>query len=361
MTDCRRVLASALLLFVACRGGGQEDVVAADTPVEPIVRIAPVFTITLRAEGSAPLDPREILETDSALYLLDGRSDELWMVALRLADRTPRLVGSLRQFGQRRVFALASHPQGIGAIGADGILRLMADTAPSLLVHTWRVAEPMRRPLALGATSDGGWLLALSFLGVLPGGVMPFDSTVVVRIDPRGSVRRVWSTERVGLSRPRAFIADRMGGIVVVDTVTLVGAEPARVITVTDGGAWTDTLLGAPRRALGVRERDGLAATRSGPGGGLLRSAALPVVRPVALAARRLGIATVVSAQAGETHLSLDLYCDLRFRETLLETTDLSQLHLGRRGVVALRDHSDDGYVELAFYSWAPLAGRCVA
>ena len=355
----RHATSAAVLLLIAC-GGGEGDSASSDVLlVAPIAKVAPAFSLTLGATDATILDPRDVIETDTALYLLDGRTDELWIVPFAGPVRAPRLVGSLRQFGQGTVFAMSAHPRGIGVTGVDGSLRLMADTNPSRLVRTWAIAAPMRRPLALAGGSDGSWLAAHSHLGASNGRAIFLDSIVVTHIFADGRHEPVWAFERVGASRPDAFMTDRVAAASLPDTIVLVGAAPARVMRVTVAGVVIDTLRDVPQRALNANERAGLRRTRESPRMPQLRQAALPEARPAILRARTIGRATFVSAQAGEQHLSLDLYCDLRFRETLLESGDLTMIFFGPRGATVLRDEIDAGRVRLDFHEWTSLRERC--
>jgi hypothetical protein len=76
------------------------------------------------------------------------------------------------------------------------------------------------------------------------------------------------------------------------------------------------------------------------------------------LLARVIGRATFVSAQAGERHLSLDLYCDRRYRETLLEDATVRQIFVAVRGAIVVREDGD-GRGRLSYYAWSRLLPLC--
>ncbi len=354
----RRVL-SCFVLLTACGVGGHRDVAEADEVVPRTALATPAFEVTLANADSTEVRLGAVAATDTALYLLDNDANHLLMIPVADPASGLRRVANLSLFGQRRGFEISSHRRGIGVIGVDGILRLMADTNPGIIVSTERVADAMQRPLAIAPRSDGGWLVAHSKLVRAGSDQAPVDSVVVQSVGAEGRRERRWATERVGPAHPGTMLTDRIGGIGLTDTVVLVGADPARVIHVSTSGVRVDTLLGMPARAVNAWERDQLERVRKDRRArGLLRHAKLPTERPAVLLARRIGRATFVSAQAGERHVSLDLYCDGRFRETLLEDAELERLFLLARGAVAVRERGD-GRSRLAYYEWTPLLARC--
>lgn len=354
----RSSLGVVLLLF-AC-GGGEEQALRRDRSrpaAAPIV--PPAFSVTLRAAGTSILEPSEVIETDTALYLFDAGANELWFVPFRGPDHAPRLVGSLRKFGQGSVFVLASHPDGIGVAGVDGRLRLMSYSDPTNLEYSRRIAQPLNRPLGLAGTSDGGWLIAHSRMRAWGNGAGVSDSTIALYVSAAGQVKRVWAFERVGEARPHAFIVDRMAASGIPDTLVVVGASPARVIRITMNGVRIDTLLDVPARPITDADRAGLEEVRSSDRFPHLRRATLPEAHVAVLRARALARATFVVARIAERRLVLDLYCDLRYRSTVLADTSIIGIVPGQRGATVLHEVGDAGDVRLDFRPWDTLMGGC--
>lgn len=321
--------------------------------------LTPAFSMTLRADGATILEPSEVIETDSALYLFDGRANELWLMPFAGPDRTPRLVGSLRKFGQGAVFALASSPAGFGVAGVDGRLRLMSPDDPTRLDGTRIVAPPLSRPLGLAGTHDGGWIIAHSMIRMWAKGTAVTDSTVVLHVLPDGQIRRRWQFERVGVARPAAFIVDRMAASGLLDTLLIVGASPARVIRVTMNSVVVDTLLDVPVRPITDEERANLREVGASERFPHLRQATLPQAHVAILRARPLGRATFVVARTGEHRVVLDLYCDFRFHSTVVGDTNIVGIVPGSRGATVLHEVGNRGDVRLDFIPWSTLTGEC--
>lgn len=350
---------SAVLLFFAC-GGGEEQTARPNRPRPGAVQPAPVaFSVTLRATGSTILEPSDVIDTDSALYLFDGDAQELWFMPFSGPDRTPQLVGSLRSFGQGTAFVFASNPDGFGVAGVDGRLRLMSYDDPTHLERTLKVAEPLNRPLGLAGTHDGGWIIAHSKMRTWANGAAVSDSTIATYVSPAGDMRRLWGFERVGRERPTTFIVDRMAASAILDTLVIVGAAPARVIRVTTGGVLIDTLLDVPARPMTEQERHGLRELSANERFPHLRRATLPETHLAILRARPVGRATFVVARIGERRVVLDLYCDRRFRTTVVGDTDIVGIVPGARGATVLHELGGEGDVRLDFIPWDTLVGGC--
>jgi hypothetical protein len=348
-----------LALLLACGREEQQGGAAPEAPVVPIARAQAEWELSLTLPDSTELGVGAAAESDSALYLLDSRSSALYLIPLTGESRALRRVADLRRFGQASVFEIATYRSGVAAIGVDGMLRLMADTNPDHLVGSARIAGPMQRPIAIAARSDGGWFAALSRLAGSRAAEGPIDSVIVRSIDADGSGITAYALERVGPSRPGSFLSDRVAGHGVLDTITLVGTDPPRVVRITPAGVRIDSLQDAPQRRLGRSELTGIERLRGDRRmRGMLRGARVPSTRPAVLLARVIDRATFVSAQAGERHLSLDLYCDRRYRETLLEDATIRRIFVSARGAIVIREDGD-GRGRLSYYAWSRLLPRC--
>lgn len=353
----RGVIAVVLLLF-AC-GKGEEPAAHSGRP-RTVPAAPPTISVTLSAAGSSILEPGEVIDTDSGLYLFDRGADELWYMPFDGPDHTPRVVGSLRRFGQGAVFVLASHPDGIGVTGIDGRLRLMSNADPSQLKYSRLIAQPMNRPLGLAGTRGGGWIIAHSRMRTWGNGAFVSDSIVVVRVPKTGTPDRIWQFERVGKSRPSAFMVDHMAATGLLDTLVIVGAAPPRVVRVTVDGAVIDTLLDVPARPITEEERAGLREVGSGERFPHLRRATLPEAHFAVLKARPIGSAIFVVARIGERRFVLDLYCDRRYKTTVLGDADILDIFPGQRGATVLHELGDEGDVRLDFIPWDTFVGGCV-
>lgn len=354
----RRHSMGVVLLLFAC-GGGEEQVARSDRPRPLAAPVAPpAFSITLRAAGSTILEPSEVIETDSGLYLF-ASPDELWFAPFDGSDRTPRLAGSLRKFGQGAVFVLASHPDGIGVAGVDGRLRLMSYSDPTQLEYSRIIAQALNRPLGLSATGDGGWIVAHSRMRTWANRAAISDSTVALHVSASGEVERLWAFERVGAERPAAFLVDHMAATGLRDTLVIVGSSPARIILVTTNGVRVDTLMDVPARPLTEQDRSGLREVTGSEQFPHLRRAALPEAHFALLKARPIGRAMYAVARTGERRFVLDLYCDRRFRTTVLGDADILDIFPGQRGATVLHEIGEEGDVRLDFIPWDKLTGVC--
>ena len=355
----RLIRVPGLALLLACGGEEQPGGAAPEAPVVPIARAHAEWELPLTLPDSTELRVGAVAESDSALHLLDDRSSALYLIPLAEEPRALRRVADLRRFGQTSVFEITTHPSGLAAIGVDGMLRLMADTNPDHLVSTTRIAGPMQRPIAIAARSDGGWFAAHSRLAGSGAAEGPIDSVIVRSIDADGRGIVVYALERVGPSRRGSFLSDRVAGHGVLDTITLVGTDPPRIVRITPAGVRIDSLRDVPQRALSRSELAGIERLRGDRRmRGMLRGARVPNARPTVLLARVIDRATFVSAQAGERHLSLDLYCDLRYRETLLEDAAVRQIFVSALGAIVIREDGD-GRGRLSYYAWSRLVPRC--
>lgn len=361
MMSVNRICGSlgAVLLLFACGGGEEQG--ARPNRLRPSApqHVPAAFSVTLRATGSGILEPSDVIDTDSALYLFDGDAQELWFLPFAGPDRTPRLVGSLRAFGQGAAFVVASGPDGFGVAGVDGRLRLMSHGDPTHLQRTRIVAQPLNRPLGLAATQDGGWIIAHSHMRTWANGETVSDSTIASYVSATGEMRRLWAFERVGIKRPAAFIVDRMAASAIPDTLVIVGAAPARIIRVTTSGVLVDTLLDVPARPITEDERAGLREVAASERFPHLRRATLPEAHIAILRARALGRATFVVARIGERRVVLDMYCDRRFHSTVVGDTSVFGVVPGARGATVLHEVGDEGDVRLDFIPWDTLVGGC--
>ncbi|MFN0098847.1 MAG: hypothetical protein ACKVS7_09250 [Gemmatimonadaceae bacterium] len=335
--------ALALLVLAACGGdqqsrrAGAEAAVVSNDKIAAVEAVPPYVTQPLLAEDGTLLSVRDVIATDSALLILDGSSSEVWQLDLSgTSSRASALrrVSRPRQFGQGGVFAMAAHSAGLSLIGIDGALRVMQRPDADKLAYTIRAFKPIHRPMALGEWPSDRWV-AVHSLVVLQG--RPVDSVIVSAVDSAGRVSRVFGVERSGPSRPDMSIVDPVSARALRDRVVLVGAEPARVVSVTAQGMQVDTLLDPPRRALSEPERGGLEKMLANPRTPApLRSSRRPAHRPAAVAALPFDGGYLVVAQGGETEKFLDLYCGRTFRRTLISRVGLTDIFVVDGGIVTV-------------------------
>jgi hypothetical protein len=350
----------ALLGTLAACGGSAQDARPDDGEpelVESVEAAAPAFSQELADGNGQLLSPDDVIAADGQLLLLDD--DELFTLALS-PPHQPRLISELRRFGQQAVFAMATHPRGISLLGVDGQLRVMEPDAPQRLARTLRVFAAGHRPIVLGAV-EGDWIAAHAV--VTPtGGSGVLDSVIVSQVDSQGRVRRRAGFERVGPSRPDAFLRDRLSARMVGAAVVMTGSDPARVIQLGSASEQTDTLDGAPRRAMNARERAGLRRLLASPSTPpFVRDAAPPEVRPAALAALPVDGGFLVVAQLGEEAQGVDLYCGRRFRRTVLARPGLRRVFVAG-GIVAVDEPvtaASEGPARLSLYRPEDLAAEC--
>ncbi|MBK7905222.1 MAG: hypothetical protein IPJ78_01510 [Gemmatimonadetes bacterium] len=363
--------ALTLLVLAACGGDQQGPRAGAGRAeltgetVAVVEAVPPRFTLPLRADDGTLLSVRDVIATDRALLILDGSSGEIWQLELP-GSTTPASPPALhrisrpRQFAQGDVFAMAAHPAGLSVIGIDGALRVMERADADRLAYIIRAFRPIHRPLALGEWTDGRWV-AVHAVVVLQGA--PVDSVLVTAVDSAGRVARVFGLERTGPSRPDAFVVDPISARALRGRLVLVGADPARVLSLSPTGSTVDTLLDPPRRELGPAERSGIERMRTDPRTpDAIRASRPPRQRPAALAALPFAFGYLVVAQGGEEARFLDLYCGRTFRRTLLSRAGLNDLFVVDGGIVAVdeppRDAPDRPLV-LSFYRSQDFHAEC--
>lgn len=349
-----------LLLLVAACGGDQQLPRSAERTPE-IETVAPILSVDLVGADGALLSLRDAVSAAERLLLFDASADEVWTLPFAPPRRLQRSVRT-REFGQADVFAMAAHSSGLSLLGVDGLLRVMRPAEPDRIERTVRAFAPIHRPIALGEWSGGGWV-AVHALLVLQG--TPVDSVIVSSVDAAGRVGRVFSLERSGPSRHGTFLVDPVGARAFSGRVVIVGADPARIITVTPTGVRNDTLLETPLRPLNEAEVAGLKRMLDAPGvPAMIRGARFPDRRPVALSALPFEGGFLVVAQGGEFTEFLDLYCGRRFRRTVLARATLRRIFLVERGVVAV-DEPRRGDVDepdrLAFYRVEDYRHECAS
>lgn len=348
-TIANHSFALTLLVLAACGGDQQSQRTGkdiADVTGEEIAvleAVSPHVTQPLLADDGTMLSVRDVVATDSALLILDGSSGELWQLDL-MGTPTPRLVSRPRQFGQGDVFAMTAHSAGLSLIGIDGALRVMQRADADELAYTIRAFRPIHRPIALGEWPSGRWVAVHSVV-VLQN--TPVDSVIVSAVDSAGHVSRLFGTERSGPSRPDAFMVDPIGARVLRDRVVLVGADPARVISISSNGTRidtrVDTLLDPPRRELSAGERAGLQKMLTDPRTPpALRTSRRPEQRPAARAALPFAEGYLVVAQGGEEAQFLDLYCGRTFRRTLISRAGLNDVFVVEGGIVTVDEPPSD-------------------
>lgn len=352
-TIANHSFALTLLVLAACGGDQQSQRTGkniADVTGEEIAvleAVSPHVTQPLLADDGTMLSVRDVVATDSALLILDGSSGELWQLDLTgtpTSTTPPRLVSRPRQFGQGDVFAMTAHSAGLSLIGIDGALRVMQRADADELAYTIRAFRPIHRPIALGEWPSGRWVAVHSVV-VLQN--TPVDSVIVSAVDSAGHVSRLFGTERSGPSRPDAFMVDPIGARVLRDRVVLVGADPARVISISSNGTRidtrVDTLLDPPRRELSAGERAGLQKMLTDPRTPpALRTSRRPEQRPAARAALPFAEGYLVVAQGGEEAQFLDLYCGRTFRRTLISRAGLNDVFVVEGGIVTVDEPPSD-------------------
>ena len=345
--------ALTLLVLAACGGDqqlrrtGENIPDVTDEKIAVVEAVSPHVTQPLLAADGTMLSVRDIIATDSALLILDGSSSELWQLDLTstpTSTPTLRRVSRPRQFGQSDVFAMAAHSAGLSVIGIDGALRVMQRADADKLAYTSRAFKPIHRPMALGEWPSGRWV-AVHSLVVLQG--TPVDSVIVSAVDSAGHVSRVFGYERSGPSRPGAFMVDPISARALRDRVLLVGADPARVISISATGTridtQVDTLLDPPRRELTAVERAGLQKMLTDPRTpAALRLSRRPEQRPAARAALPIAGGYLVVAQGGEEAQFLDLYCGRTFRRTLISRAGLNDVFVVEGGIVTVDEPPSD-------------------
>jgi hypothetical protein len=153
--------------------------------------------------------------------------------------------------------------------------------------------------------------------------------------------------------------------------VVLVGADPARVISISATGTGTgaridtrvDTLLDPPRRELGAVERAGLEKMLTDPRTpAALRSSRRPEWRPAASAALPFTGGYLVVAQGGEEAQFLDLYCGRTFRRTLISRVGLNAIFVVEGGIVTVDEAPSDAPERpqvLSFYRSGDFPTEC--
>ncbi len=350
-------MAPSLLVLAACGGDQQVRETPEDLPV--IEAVTPVVTRDLKADDGALLAVRDLVSDGDALMLLDGPADEVWRLSLR-PPYTLERVSRPRRFGQPEVFAMAAHSAGLTFIGVDGTLRVMEPADADMLARTIRAFAPVHRPIALGEWDGRHWV-AVHAVTVLRETAV--DSVIVSRVAPDGAVSRVYGYERAGRSRPHQFLADPMGARVVAGRVVLVGADPARIITIGDTEVRVDTLLEVPRRELSAKERNGLQRMLDDPRlPATLRNAVLPDRRPAAIAALPFDGGYAVVAQGSEEAQFVDLYCGRAFRRTLLARAGLHDIFVVAGGLVTIDDpplEAPESPARLSFYRVTDFIAEC--
>ena len=370
-TLANHAFALTLLVLAAC--GGDQQGRRAGAPgaegtgerIAVVEAVPPRVTHPLRADDGTLLSVRDVIATDRALLILDGSSSEIWQMDLP-GSTTPasapvlRRVSRPRQFGQGDVFAMAAHTAGLSVIGVDGALRVMERADADRLAYIIHAFRPIHRPLALGEWPDGRWV-AVHALVVLQG--TPVDSVLVSAVDSAGRVSRVFGLERTGPSRPDAFMADPVSARALRGRLVLVGADPARVLSLSPTGTTVDTLLGTPRRELGPAERSGIERMRTDPRTpDAIRASRPPGQRPAALAALPFAFGYLVVAQGGEQARFLDLYCGRTFRRTLISRAGLHELFVVEGGIVAVDEPPSDAPdrpLVLSFYRSQDFHAEC--
>ncbi len=354
-TIAKHSFALTLLVLAACGGDQQSGRTGEEIAV--VEAVPPRFTQPLLADDGTMLSVRDVIARDSALLILDGSSGELWQLDLTSTPTpvstptgTPALrrLSRPRQFGQGDVFAMTAHSAGLSLIGIDGVLRVMQRADADELAYTIRAFRPIHRPIALGEWPSGRWVAVHSVV-VLQG--TPVDSVIVSALEPAGHVSRVFGTERSGPSRPDAFMVDPISARALRDRVVLVGADPARVISISATGTATgtridtqvDTLLNSPRRELSAAEQAGLEKMLTDPRTpAALRQSRRPEQRPAARAALPLAEGYLVVAQGGEEAQFLDLYCGRTFRRTLISRAGLNDIFVVDGGIVTIDEPPSD-------------------
>lgn len=330
-----------LLILAAC--GEDQQSRRTHEEIAAVEAVSPRVAHALVADDGTLLSVRDVVAADSALLILDGSSGELWRMELaRTSSRTPALrrVFRPRQFGQGDVFAMAAHPAGLSVIGIDGTLRVMERADADRLSFTVRAFKPINRPLTLGEWPSGRWVAVHSVVVLRD---TPIDSVIVSAFDSAGRVSRVLSFERSGASRPDAFLVDPVSARALRDRVVLVGAEPARVLTISATGTRTDTLLNPPRRELSAAERAGLERMFTDPRTpAALRASRRPEQRPAARAALPFAEGYLVVAQGGEDAQFVDLYCGRTFRRTLISRAGLNAAFVVEGGIVTVDEPPSD-------------------
>jgi len=347
-TIANQSFALALLVLAACGGDQQSrrtgekvaDVTGEEIAV--IEAVSPHVTQPLLADDGTMLSVRDVIATDSALLILDGSSGEVWQLDLTSTHTSTALrrLSRPRQFGQGDVFAMAAHSAGLSVIGVDGALRVMQRADADRLAYTIRAFRPIHRAIALGEWPSGRWVAVHSVV-VLQG--TPVDSVIVSAVDSAGQVSRLFGTERSGPSRPDAFMVDPISARALRDRVVLVGADPARVISIASKGVRIDTLLNPPRRELSAAERAGLERMLSDPRTpAALRASRQPRQRPAARAALPFPEGYLVVAQGGEEAQFVDLYCGRTFRRTLISRGGLNDVFVVEGGIVTVDEPPSD-------------------
>lgn len=376
-TIANHSFALTLLVLAAC-GGDQQSRRTGGNIADPtgegiatVEAVSPHVTQPLLAADGTMLSVRDVVASDSGLLILDGSSGELWQLDLTrtptgTATNTPTLrrVSSPRQFGQGDVFAMTAHSAGLSMIGIDGVLRVMQRADADELAYIIRAFKPIHRPIALGEWPSGRWVAVHSVV-VLQGTAV--DSIIVTAVDSAGRVSRLFGTERSGPSRPDAFMVDPISARALRDRVVLVGAEPARVISIsatrTPIDTRIDTLLDPPRRALGAAEQAGLQKMLTDPRTPpVLRASRRPVHRPAARAALPFAEGYLVVAQGGEEAQFLDLYCGRTFRRTLISRPGLNDLFVVNGGIVTVDEPPIDAPERpqvLSFYRSQDFLSEC--
>lgn len=352
-----RSMAPALLVLAAC--GGDQQSRAAQDEVPVIAAVQPAVTRELKADDGTLLALRDVVSDGESLFLLDGASDEVWRLSL-LPPHALQRASRPRRFGQAEVFAMAPHSAGLSLLGIDGALRVMEPGDADRLSRTIRAFAPVHRPLALGEWDGRGWVTVHAVTVLRETAV---DSVIVSNVAQDGAVSRVDGYERAGPSRPGKFIADPVGARVVAGNVVLVGADPARVVTISRTGVRVDTLLEAPRRSLSRNERDGLKRMLDDPRlPASLGDADLPDRRPAAIAALPFEGGYAVVAQGGEEAQFVDLYCGRSFRRTLLARPGLHTIFVVTGGIVTIDDaplDSPERPERLSFFRTQDFVAEC--
>lgn len=328
----------------------------------PVVEVAaPRLQRQLVATDGSFIDAKDVVEDGARLLVLNGKPEELWELPMS-SPHTLRRISEPRQFGQASVRAMVAHSAGISFLGVDGRLRVMRKSDPAILERTLRAYAPMQRPVALGESADGGWLAVHATMAVV-GSATVVDSIAVSTLDASGRVLRVHAFERAGPSRPAAFFLDRIAGRVLAGRAILVGSAPARIITVTSGAPRVDTLLDAPARPFDTDEleriRRSVADARTPQS---VREAPLPThVSPVVAALPFPGGHLAVAEIGAESRVA-DLYCENRFRRTVLSRPSIVEIFVTMNGLAVIDEASDaapETPPRLSFYRAVDLIAEC--
>ncbi len=353
-----------LLGLAACGESQQSTTTRSSSRRDSIAVVeaaAPRLQRPLVASDESFIDAKDVIEDGSRLLVLNGKPEELWELPMS-SPHTLRRISEPRQFGQASVRAMVAHSAGISFLGVDGRLRVMSKRDPAILERSLRAYAPMQRPVALGESADGQWLAVHATMAVI-GAVTVVDSIAVSTLDASGRVLRVHAFERAGPSRPEAFFLDRISARVLAGRAVLVGSAPARIITVTSGAPRVDTLLDAPERPFDAAElermRRSVADARTPQS---VRESPLPVYLSPVVAALPFRGGHLVVAEIGADSRAADLYCENRFRRTVLSRPSIVEIFVTASGLAVIDEASDaspETPPRLSFYRAEDLIAEC--